>query len=101
MREGNDSSVSVRAEWALLGKERQDAGYRVLTCSDGLISKDDFLGLLTRYSPGTLQRTNLPQVTITSFQDAKRDQYYVAVGIYYHSDDHPADVGGRNVILTR
>ena len=50
-----------------------DRGYRLLDCSDGSVSADSFTEVITRYSPGTLDK--LPQVTISWFSDQGEQNY--------------------------
>ena len=90
-------TVPITAEWALWGKERSDAGYRVLACSDGTIGIENFDEVLTRYSPGTLEF--LPQVTISWVAD-KENRHYVAIAIHDRADRALYDVSGRAVVMT-
>ena len=90
-------TVPVTAEWALWGKERSDAGYRVLDCSNGTISAENFDEVLTRYSPGTLEF--LPQVTI-SWVAGKEDRHYTALAIHDRSERARYDASGRAVVMT-
>lgn len=90
-------TVPITAEWALWGKERSDAGYRVIACSDGTIGVENFDEVLTRYSPGTLEF--LPQVTISWVAD-KENRHYVAVAIHDRADRALYDASGRAVVMT-
>jgi hypothetical protein len=94
----NDTTVTVTAEWALWGKETGDAGYHLLDCSDGPVSRENFDEVLTRYSPGTL--VELPQATISWLSD-KEQPSYLAIAIHDAADRVQYDVSGREIVLTR
>jgi hypothetical protein len=80
-----DNSVPVSFEWALWGKHTDKPDYLVLSHSDGIVRGPDFFQILGRYSPGTLQRSELPQVTISWFQ-SNGDQNYVGLAIYSETE---------------
>lgn len=86
------------AEWALWGKTVSDRGYRLLDCSDGSVSADSFTEVITRYSPGTLDK--LPQVTISWFSD-QGEGIYLAVAIHYRAENGSVDADGREIMFTR
>lgn len=92
-------TVQVTVEWARLGKEAHDPGYRLLECSDGAIRSKNFEDVLTRYSPGTLEK--LPQVTISWLLDSNKQRYYVAIAIYDEPEQGQYDVSGREFVPTR
>lgn len=92
-------TVKVTVEWALHGKEPEDAeGYRVLGQSDGVISRGLFESALARFSPGMLEK--LPQVTMSWLSLGQSDGRYVALAIHEKADGK-MDRLGRGVILTR
>ncbi len=91
-------AVCVTAEWALWGKTASDRGYRLLDCSEGDIGADNFTEVLTRYSPGTLDR--LPQVTVSWFR-AKNERTYVAIAIHDRAERGQYDAAGREIVFTR
>jgi len=93
----NGEMFPVTAEWALWGKESHDAGYRLLECSDGAVRGEAFIEVLTRYSPGTLEK--LPQVTVSWLPDAAQ-RNYVAVAIH-DTEQGRYDAGGRPIVFTR
>src|SRR6266487_482235 len=90
--------VRVTAEWALWGKEEHDAGYRLLSCSEGALSADNFEHVLTRYSPGTL--SSLPQLTVSWLSD-KQDRDYLGIAIHERPEPGKHDVAGRDFVQTR
>jgi hypothetical protein len=93
----NSGLIPVTAQWALWGKEAHDAGYRLLECSDGAVRGEAFVEVLTRYSPGTLDR--LPQVTVSWLPDpAQRN--YVAIAVH-DTENGRYDAGGRPIVFTR
>ena len=61
----SERPTTVAAEWALWGKEATDTDYRLLRCSAGTFSPQDFIYAIDRYSPGTLEVRSLPQVTFS------------------------------------
>jgi hypothetical protein len=58
-------TTTITAEWALWGKESHDRDYRLLRCSVGTFSPQDFVYAIDRYSPGTLPVRTLPQVSVS------------------------------------
>jgi hypothetical protein len=61
----SERAATVAAEWALWGKDATDTDYRLLRCSVGTFSPQDFVYAIDRYSPGTLDVRMLPQVTVS------------------------------------
>lgn len=100
MTDGSQQVVPVTVEWARLGKEKQDAGFRVLECSNGVLDEKNFAALLTRYSPGTLESADLPQVTISWSKDSRQGHHYVGIARHYRQEDDEGDASGRWVMLT-
>ena len=90
-------SFSVPVEWAWRGKMQVDAGYRILSCSTGMLSEKNFNEIFDRFSPGTLEA--LPQVTV-SYVLAESGRRYLGMAFY-----EPAIGGfdrfGRDVTFTR
>jgi len=82
------------AQWALWGKEADETGAHVLSCSNGPLRTKDFAETITRYSPGDLDA--LPQYTISWIPDANRDPEYVALGIHELAPTDPARADGRS-----
>jgi hypothetical protein len=73
-------AVPVTVEWALWGKDLGRGGYRVLACSAGFLSEENFAELIYRFSPGLLSK--LPQVTISWIPGSEP---YLAIA--FHDDD--------------
>jgi hypothetical protein len=92
-----DASVPVAAEWALWGKTASDRGYHLLNCSEGSLGPDDFTEVLTRYSPGTLDR--LPQVTIS--WSPRDDRSLLGIAIHDQAEQGLCDAEGREIVFTR
>jgi hypothetical protein len=95
----NVSDVTVTAEWALWGG-KSNAARRSLECSNGVVRSDNFRQLLTRYSPGTLMPSDLPQVTISWFEERKNGRRYVAVAIHHRPGHGDHDAARREAVLT-
>jgi hypothetical protein len=93
----NGDPVTVTAEWALWGKDAGDAGYHLLECSAGTVSRENFDEVLTRYSPGTLEE--LPQTTISWLSDRAQPSY-VGMAIHDAAERVQYDVSGREIVLT-
>jgi hypothetical protein len=91
-------TVPTAAEWALWGKTPNDRGYRLLNCSNGSLSPNAFIEVLTRYSPGTLER--LPQVTV-SWSAPPDERSYVAIAIHEKEEHGLYDADGREIVFTR
>jgi hypothetical protein len=91
--------IPVTAEWALWGKEPHDLEYRLLRYSSGTLNAANFDELITRYATGTLE--DLPQVTISWFEDQRKRRHYVALAIHEEPEDRRLDATGRPVMLTR
>jgi len=97
----------ITAQWALWGKEADETGAHVLSCSNGPLRAKDFAEIITRYSPGDLD--TLPQYTISWIPDANRDPEYVALGIHELAPTDPAradrrsqrDAAGRVIAFVR
>jgi hypothetical protein len=95
-------------QWALWGKAATDTEYRVLSCSDGTFDVNHFTGLLTRYSPGTLDKDRLPQFTISWVRDSA-DTSYLAVAIHEQAPENQqraygrsrTDAAGRPIVYVR
>jgi hypothetical protein len=92
-----DNRVSVTMEWALWGQTATQPGYRVLDFSDGVMRRENFDEMVTRYSPGTLE--NLPQVTIGWSRERRPDGDQVALAI--HEQIALSDGGGDHSVLAR
>lgn len=87
------TEVPVTAEWALWGKEPRDAEYRLLKCSEGTLGPGMFTEVITRYSPGNLER--LPQVSVSWV----KGHDHVAMAI--HDTRHGLhDAGHRKIVFT-
>jgi hypothetical protein len=100
MIDGSQQTLPVTVEWARLGKGKQDPGYRVLECSNGALDEKNFKELLTRYSPGTLELADLPQVTISWSKGQRQGQHYVGIAKHYRQESGEGDASGRWVMLT-
>jgi hypothetical protein len=92
------TAVAITAEWAYWGKTASDRGYRLLDCSEGNFGPDNFIEVLTRYSPGTLDR--LPQVTV-SWSRSRSERTYVAIAIHDRAEHGLYDADGREIVFTR
>ena len=91
-----DMTVPVTAEWALWGKEAHDAKYRVLECSAGPVSRENFAEALSRFSPGSLDK--LPQVTISWLPGQGS---YLAIAFHDLPERGRYDAHGREIAPTR
>jgi hypothetical protein len=91
-------SAPLTVEWARWGKTPQDDEYRVLAWSGGSVGHASFTEALTRYSPGTLEKVVLPQVTIGWLPF--RQSNYLAVGIHGVPDLGAGDLRKREVVFT-
>src|SRR5260370_32239026 len=89
--------VPVTAEWALLDATGHDAESHLLECSDGIIRPQGFDAVLTRYSPGVLER--LPQVTVSWLSDKER-QSYLAIAIHDAAENGSAVSRRRTMLST-
>lgn len=86
-------------QWALWGKDPDQAEYHLMRCSDGTLSTDDFTGLITRYSIGAVG--GLPQAAV-NWIPGRDDATYVAVAFHEEAAAGlPVAVGGRLVTYTR
>jgi hypothetical protein len=71
-------TISVDVQWALQGKTLDRAGYQVLACSAGELSKENFTELINRFSLGTpdkLPQVSVSYVTLTSGTRPGREHY--------------------------
>jgi len=88
---------AVTAEWALWGKQANETAYRVLRCSDGVFTSDDFREVITRYASGVKER--LPQYTVCWIPGAQGHPAYLGVAVHELADPDPARSGGRSRIV--
>ncbi len=88
---------AVTAEWALWGKHANETAYRVLRCSDGVFTRDDFGEVITRYASGVKDR--LPQYTVCWIPSAQGHPAYLGVAVHELADPDPARSGGRSRIV--
>ncbi len=100
-----EMAAKVVVQWARLGKDQGDSGYRVLDCSNGPFSRAYFDGQLVRYSPGTLQPDQLPQVTVSwsrrrSSEANNSEEIYIAIAIYHPFLAEQRDISDRQVMPT-
>jgi hypothetical protein len=72
----------VDVEWALQGKTLGRAGARVLACSSGSLSMDNFTELIGRFSLGTPD--DLPQVSVSylTYGTAPSRTHYLGMAIH-------------------
>jgi hypothetical protein len=100
--------TSVDAQWALHGKTLGREGYRVLACSTGSLTVENFTDAIGRFSMGTPEKlpNALPQVTISRVKI--REVNHVALAIHQlAADAYPdgqviaTDDDGRAVVATR
>ena len=87
--------VPVSAEWALHGQEPGERGDRILRCSEGVFSHEDFAAIVTRYHSGTPEQ--LPQVTMGWAGSGERVHLIMAV----QERSHAQDWLGRPLLGTR
>ena len=91
------TGVPATAEWALWGKNTTDTEYRLLTCSDGTVSRETFVEQITSFSPGSAK--TWPQVTVSGFLLPGAGNY-VALAIH-DTVDGRHDAVGREIVYTR
>ena len=107
----SERPVTITAEWALWGKDANDTDYRMLRCSAGTFSPQDFVYAIDRYSPGTLDVRSLPQVTVSWLKNP-RTGLPTHVGLAIHETaaaDDPRtgsarsrfDAAGREIVYVR
>jgi hypothetical protein len=84
---------TVRAEWALWGKQPSDPEYGVLRCSRGAFGPGDFHKVITRYTPGT--KDALPQYTVCWIPGEDGREGHLGVAIHELADPDPERSGGR------
>jgi hypothetical protein len=80
------TSRAIPVQWAWRGKELNDAGYRILSCSTGDFNAKNFDDILDRFSPGTLEDPSQVAVSYVLLGDGTR---HLGMAIY-----EPATVGG-------
>ena len=84
-------TVTVDVQWALHGKTPGPGGARVLACSSGDLSTDNFTELIGRFGIGTPD--DLPQVSVgwlQSYSSSLR-AYYVGMAIHNWAADVQTD----------
>ena len=101
-------AIQVSAEWALHGKGTEGEGYRLLSCSNGDLSRANFEDALGRFSLGVLD--TLPQVSVSYLQPAGRHpggsylalaiDWFATAGQHYASGAVPHDEHGRKTAFT-
>ncbi len=96
--ESNAEVIPVAAEWALWGKQSTDRGYHLLGNSNGSLGANTFNEVLTRYSPGTLEK--LPQVTV-SWLSHREARNYLGIAIHDQAAEGQYDADGREIVFTR
>lgn len=92
-------SARVNPEWAVWGKREDQPNYLVLAHSNRVVRGPDFDFVLGRYSPGTLQPSELPQVVINWFESKASDQYYIGLAIYRETEHGELDFSGRDITV--
>jgi hypothetical protein len=94
-------TVTVAAQWAVYGRAADMAGFRVLSCSTGVLNRENFGEVISRFNPGTLDA--LPQVTVSYVSSGATDGNYLALAIHkFAEQDHGvrSDETGRPVVFT-
>jgi hypothetical protein len=88
-----DKTIPVDVEWALQGKTLGRAGSRVLACSNGELSMENFTELIGRFSLGTPDK--LPQVSVSYLTSGTRPgrEYYLGMAIHDWAADVQTDGG--------
>lgn len=98
--------TAVEAQWAVHGKRLDRLGYRVLACSTGQFSAQNFEEAISRFGPGTPGA--LPQVTLSYLKPRHAEGNYLALAIHRYADDMSGGDGqlkydddGRRIVVTR
>ena len=102
------NSIQVSAEWALHGKGAEGEGYRLLSCSNGDLSRANFEDALGRFSLGVPE--TLPQVSVSYLLPAGRHpggsylalaiDWFAAAGQHFANGAVPHDEHGRKTAFT-
>ena len=101
------NTIPVEAQWALHGKKADNEGYRVLACSNGHLSMDNFTEALNRFRIGAVD--TLPQVSVSyARQGTQPGVNYLALAIHWFAEDgqrladgvRQFDVHGRATAFT-
>ena len=102
-----DGSLIVEAQWALQGKTLGRGGYRVLACSTGGLTMENFTDVIGRFSMGTPEKqpNALPQVTISYLRQGQVDHLALAIhrlasDVYPDGQLTATDDHGRPVVAT-
>ena len=87
-----DKTITAEAQWALLSQGASPGDDRILACSRGELSAQNFEEAIDRFSPGI--PSELPQVTVSYLQDANRPGVsYLALAAYKRADELDGDGG--------
>jgi hypothetical protein len=87
----------IAVQWAWLGKEPNDAGNRILSCSTGGFNAKNFDDILDRFSPGTLADPSQVAVSYVLEGDGSR---HLGMAIYEPTAGG-VDRFGRDVMFVR
>lgn len=93
-------AVTTEAQWALYGRAADLAGASVLSCSTGILARDNFSEAIGRFSLGTPGA--LPQVTLSYLASGAPEGNHVALAIHKFTADRglrPEETG-RLVVST-
>ena len=88
-----EKTIPVYVEWALQGKTLGRAGSRVLACSNGTLSMENFTELIGRFSLGTPDK--LPQVSVSYLPSGSGPSrvYYLGMASHKWAADVQTDGG--------
>jgi len=87
------TGCEVLAEWALWGMGVDETAYRVLRCSEGVFSRENFRDVITRFTSGF--NGELPQYTACWIPGSDQSERYLAVSIHELADFDPTRSGAR------
>jgi hypothetical protein len=91
------TSRAISVQWAWRGKEPNDSGYRILSCSMGDFNAKNFEDILDRFSLGTVADPSQVAVSYVLSGDARR---HLGMAIY-EPTAAGADPFGRDVTFIR
>jgi len=82
-------TITVDVQWALQGKGLDRAGRRVLACSDGALNEENFDQIIERFTLGTPDKGDLPQVTVSYLTSGSGEdrEYYLGMAIHQWGAD--------------
>ena len=79
-------TIAVSAQWALEGKQPDGEDYRILACSTGDLTRENFADALSRFQPGEL--SDLPQVSVSYARHGTQPGLsYLALAIHWYATE--------------